>query len=210
MNHIKWQIFCCCWPNMCGLWSNCWPDRLPCGRSMKPEERGGGGGGKEGDQQSSRSVYACWWPTVSIESRSSSQSRGQIRRDSIVSNRSAMRCDALRSNERTIDRSSASKYRFRPYLMINIGNRTYLNLPVIIIIVSACSCICNSSSVSVSVAGSSSCCCTCVLHGSDHACHRQGQHVRQPQTVAAPTRHATFLQRLRCQPRLLLLLLLLP
>lgn len=47
--------------------------------------------------------------------------------------------------------------------MINIGNRTYLNLPVIII-VSACSCIFVSQVVSVSVAG-----CVlhvCVVHGS--------------------------------------------
>lgn len=109
MNHIKWQIFCCCWPNMCGLWSNCWLDRLPCGRSMKAEERGGEGGRRRRrSAELSRSVYACWWPIVSIESRSSSQSRGQIRR-AIVPNRSAMRCDALRSaplrsNERSIDR----------------------------------------------------------------------------------------------------------
>lgn len=47
-----------------------------------------------------------WWPTVSIESRSSSQSRGQIRRgDRNEPKRDAMRCAALkRTNERSIDR----------------------------------------------------------------------------------------------------------
>lgn len=79
-----------------------------------------------------------------------SVSRSDPKSDRTEPKRDAMWCAALCSAplERTIDRSSASKYRFRPYLMINIGNRTYLNLPVIII-VSACSCICISSCICI-------------------------------------------------------------
>lgn len=151
MNHIKWQIFCCCWPNMCGLWSNCWLDRLPCGRSMKAEERGGEGGRR---RRRSAELALCLRLLVANcfnrKPQFQSVSRSDPKSDRTEPKRDAMWCAALCSAplERTIDRSSASKYRFRPYLMINIGNRTYLNLPVIII-VSACSCICISCCICI-------------------------------------------------------------
>lgn len=88
------------------------------------------------EKESSRvCVYACLVANC-FNRKPQFQSRGQIRR---AKTRSIDRCDALRCLRSPS--SSASKYRFRPYLMINIGNRTYLNLPREVSVSARC-CLC--------------------------------------------------------------------